>query len=303
MELYEYLTKMKSSVIALILFLGTLESVCSQEPGFINDSDGYTNIREEQNSKSDVVAKILNGERFLFYPTAENNWWKVEFTKGDKILNGFVHNSRIKPEYQIGPNAGLSNKKIFHEFSKTASSLRTSERNISSSDLSDYYFIETIDDQGRVIDIKFTYKGKIIRNRLCYLSPWIKYEYPSPQTVISYNLDYDGSKLSSIECDMWYKTTYTLDDSQTKILKTQIEYAIDTMKLIEKGWKKDVLERTLEGLRKAKQPQPIMIDGYEKSATKLNGKFPISDKFDLKHFSHTGLEYEELKNIINNSSD
>lgn len=289
---------MRFSTLLIVLLLVTPELAYSQEPGFINDPDGYTNIRKDQSSKSEIVGKILDGQRFLYYPNSNSDWWKVEYTNKESILIGFVHNSRIQPEYQIGANSGLSYEKRFHEFNRTASSFRTSKRNISPSKLPEYYFIETIDNRGRVTDIKFMQNGKIIGNRLCYLSPWIKFEYPDSKTVVTYNLNSDGSKLSSIECDMWYKTIYTLDDSQTKILNTQIEYAIDTAQLIKNGWKEDELLRALERLEEEEQPQPIMIDGYEKSTAKLNGKFPISTKFELKHFSYTGLEYEEMKKIL-----
>ena len=289
---------MRFLALLIILLFGVPELAHSQEPGFINDPDGYTNIRKGQSSNTAIVGTILDGERFLYYPTSNSNWWKVEFTKDENKLTGFVHNSRIQPEYQIGPNSGLNHKQVFHRFERTASSFKTSKRNISPSDLPMNYFIETIDDQGRVTDIKFMENGKIIENRLCYLSPWIKYEYPDSKTIISYNLNYDGSKLSSIECDMWYKTVYTLDDSQTKILRTQIEYAIDTAQLIAYGWKEDELQRAPEGLKKAEQPRPIAIAGYMKSSAKLNGKFPVSDRFKLKSLYYMGLEYEELKRIL-----
>ena len=289
---------MRFSVLLSIFLFVTPELVHSQEPGFIDDPDGYTNIRKEQSSKSEIIGKILDGERFLYYPTSNSNWWKVEVTKDENKLIGFVHNSRIKSEYQTEKNSGLSYEKKYHEFNRTASSFRTSKRDISSSELPEYYFVETIDNRGRVTDIKFMSNERIIEKPLCYLSTWIKYEYPNSNTIISYNLNSDGSKRSSIECDMWYKTTYTLDNSQTQIIKTDIEYAIDTAQLIEYGWKEDELQRALEQLKKQEQPQPIMIDGYAKSTAKLNGKYPISSKFQLKHFSYTGLEYEEMKKIL-----
>ena len=290
--------EMRFSVLILILLFGTLESVLGQEPGFINDPDGYTNIRQEQSSKSEIVGKILDGERFLYYPTSNSNWWKVEFTKDENRLIGFVHSSRIESEYRTRENSELSYEKRYHEFNRTASSFRTTKRDISNSELPYNYFIETIDEIGRVTDLKFVENGRIIERPLCYLSSWIKYEYPDKNTIISYSLNSDGSKRSNLGCDMWYKTVYTLNDGQTKILKTQIEYAIDTALLIENGWKEEELQRALKQLKEAKQPQPIMIDGYEKSTAKLNGKFPISDRFELKNFSYTGLEYEELKKIF-----
>lgn len=59
----------------------------------INDPDGYTNIRASNNVKSEIVGKILEGEVFTYWET-NDNWYKVETTKGAK---GYVHKSRIKP--------------------------------------------------------------------------------------------------------------------------------------------------------------------------------------------------------------
>ncbi|WP_323756351.1 SH3 domain-containing protein [Roseivirga sp.] len=289
---------MKSSGLLIIVLLIIPICVIGQEPGFIKDKDGYTNIRKEQSSKSAILGRILEGQRFLYYPNSDNSWWKVEFSNNETTVIGYLNKLRIKPEYENGENSGLSNKKLYHEFERTASSFRTSKRNISPSELPVHYFVETIDNKGRVIDIRFMYKGKIIDNHLCYLAPWVKYEYPDPYTVISYNLNSDGSKLSDIECDLWYKSTYTLNAEQTKILNTHIEYSIDTAQLIKYGWEKEELFEALNDLRNRDQPKPIMINDFDKSSSKLNGKFPISDDFNIEIFKYSGLVYEELKSII-----
>lgn len=57
----------------------------------INDSDGYTNVRSQADTKSPVIARIVEGEQF---ETLEQtgNWWKVRTQQGK---TGYMHASRI----------------------------------------------------------------------------------------------------------------------------------------------------------------------------------------------------------------
>ncbi|WKV11823.1 SH3 domain-containing protein [Marivirga harenae] len=271
----------------------------AQEVGYINDPDGYTNIREGQSSDTEIIARFVTGERFLYYPAANSSWWKVvKKISRNKTVEGYVHKSRIQPIYHSDGNSNIGLKRIYHEFDRTASSFRTSKRDIGTSNLPQYYFIETIDEQGRVIDLKFMENGRIINNHLCYLSPWMKFEYPNQTTIIQYNLNADGSKLSEIECEMWYKTTYTINEEQNKILNTEIEFSIDSTSLLnDYGWTKDELYPILENLED-KNYNARTITGYLKSTAKLDGKFPIGEECILKHYDYLGLEYEELKQLM-----
>lgn len=61
--------------------------------GYINDPDGYTNIRESANIKAKVVGKLFEAELFIFVPDSNSSWWKI---KTNNMLEGFVHRSRIK---------------------------------------------------------------------------------------------------------------------------------------------------------------------------------------------------------------
>lgn len=290
--------KLLSQIIFLGLVLLNLPGT-AQEVGNINDPDGYTNIREGQSSSTAILAKFVTGERFLYYPTENSSWWKViKKINKNETVEGYVHKSRIQPIYNSAGNSNIGLKRIYHEFDRTASSFRTSKRNIGTSNLPQYYYIETIDEQGRVIDLRFMENGEIIGNHLCYLSPWMKFEYPNPTTIVLYNLYADGSKLSDIECEMWYKTTYNLNDQQTKILNAKIEYSIDTVAyLTDYGWTRDELMPVLENL-KLEEISPRTVSGFIKSTAKLNGKFPIGDEFDLQLYWYTGLEFEALKKLI-----
>jgi hypothetical protein len=58
----------------------------------IEDSDGYTNLRKEKNSSSEVLQKIKSGEHIEILDNS-GDWWQVK-TKEGKM--GYVHKSRIK---------------------------------------------------------------------------------------------------------------------------------------------------------------------------------------------------------------
>jgi|GEM_PF-4645642 len=60
--------------------------------GIINDPDGYTNLRNIPSNKSEIVAKIIEGEFFYFRPT-QDNWWFIKRCDGTE---GYMHKSRIK---------------------------------------------------------------------------------------------------------------------------------------------------------------------------------------------------------------
>jgi hypothetical protein len=61
--------------------------------GIINDPDGYVNVRKERDAKSEIICRILQNEKFLYWPASHSNWWSVK-TKDGK--SGYVHKSRIK---------------------------------------------------------------------------------------------------------------------------------------------------------------------------------------------------------------
>ena len=121
----------KNILIAYLLLIMGINSF-SQEVGLINDPDGFTFIRSETSSNSEILSKILEGDHFLYFTDTSSNWWKVKYrNKTDMLISGYVHNSRIKPVYQTDNSA----IKRLHEFDRTASSFRTTKRNISNSNL------------------------------------------------------------------------------------------------------------------------------------------------------------------------
>jgi hypothetical protein len=65
---------------------------------FINDPDGYTNVREQPNAKAKIVAKIVDGERFFYDEEEGSKWVKVYRTAdADAACIGYMHGSRVMP--------------------------------------------------------------------------------------------------------------------------------------------------------------------------------------------------------------
>ncbi len=70
----------------------------AQRMGMINDPDGYTNVRSGEGTNFDVIAKILEGERFKYFESESSNWWKIETVSYHEApVQGFVYKSRIQP--------------------------------------------------------------------------------------------------------------------------------------------------------------------------------------------------------------
>lgn len=57
----------------------------------IQDPDGYTNLRKEKSSSSEVLQKIKSGESILILDDI-GDWWQVKTKEGK---TGYVHKSRI----------------------------------------------------------------------------------------------------------------------------------------------------------------------------------------------------------------
>ena len=58
--------------------------------GVINDPDGYTNVREDKSSKSEIVFKVYKNKRFKIIDNS-GNWWLIEYN-GEQ---GYMYKNRI----------------------------------------------------------------------------------------------------------------------------------------------------------------------------------------------------------------
>ena len=68
--------------------------------GYLNDPDGYVNVRESMNVSSKVVGKLQADSEvfFYFFPCTDANWLKVVKASdfNGKLITGYVHKSRVK---------------------------------------------------------------------------------------------------------------------------------------------------------------------------------------------------------------
>lgn len=59
----------------------------------IQDKDGYTNLRKEKNTTSQIIQKINTGEKVEILESRDSNWYYVKTSKGNE---GYVNKSRLK---------------------------------------------------------------------------------------------------------------------------------------------------------------------------------------------------------------
>lgn len=185
----------------------------------------------------------------------------------------------------------------YHKFRGTGSSCCQVEKwNISGDSLPREYIKEVIDELGRVSEIMFLANDEIIIGA-CGDILWHRYVYPNDTTIVHLALNPDGTEHSSIECETWWKTTYTIDKSQRLILDSRIEFMIDTSELINLGWNPVDLRNSIKETLKL-EIKPAVILGFDKSCAKLDGKYPIVEGFDIEQFEYQGIEYEAIMESI-----
>jgi hypothetical protein len=61
---------------------------------YIQDPDGFTNLRKDKNSTSDIIQKIKSGEKIDVLDDS-GNWWFIQTKSGNK---GYVYKTKIKTE-------------------------------------------------------------------------------------------------------------------------------------------------------------------------------------------------------------
>ena len=73
---------------------GYKENMSSHRIGEINDPDGYTNVRSEPSTSSDIVTKMYEGEVFSYEPF--NDKWVKVYDDDDDFI-GYIAASRVRP--------------------------------------------------------------------------------------------------------------------------------------------------------------------------------------------------------------
>lgn len=61
-------------ITALCLMLCLNAGFCFGEVGFIKDSDGYVNLREEESLNAKIIGKVLNDQPFEYSPSENGKW-------------------------------------------------------------------------------------------------------------------------------------------------------------------------------------------------------------------------------------
>ncbi|TRZ45119.1 hypothetical protein [Robertkochia solimangrovi] len=93
--------------LTVMFFLLTFQLVIGQV-AIINDPDGWTNVREAPDGKSEVIHRIYENEVFWYDPELseiQQDWIPIYIPKNkfsfgnsmSNVINGFIHKSRILP--------------------------------------------------------------------------------------------------------------------------------------------------------------------------------------------------------------
>lgn len=80
------------TILYICLLILQITNVFAQEKGYVNDKDGYTNLRQNKSSSSPVIGILLEGKSFQYYPSTYSDWYRVNL----KQKNAYVHKSKIK---------------------------------------------------------------------------------------------------------------------------------------------------------------------------------------------------------------
>ena len=101
------------------------------------------------------------------------------------------------------------NKVLYHSYSPTASSWDIIEWNVSDTSDNKWLLKETLDSQGRVVELEFLKDGNLIDDPLCYLANRVIFEYNENQIIET--LYHSNQQLLATDCEMHYRTIYHLD--------------------------------------------------------------------------------------------
>lgn len=64
----------------------------------VQDSDGYSNVREHPGTQSKIITRVDHGQVVWVYPGADKSWPNVIFMdKTGEERSGHIHSSRLKP--------------------------------------------------------------------------------------------------------------------------------------------------------------------------------------------------------------
>jgi len=182
---------------------------------------------------------------------------------------------------------------LYHSYNNSASDFHINKWNIDSINLPARYVIEKVDQKGRVKELKFFKEKSLKYSILCYLNPWVKFDYPSERIIIAYFLNYKGEEDANIECGMPSKITYYLSEDRKTIIDSKSEYNLNKEFYIKNGWDKTELENLLETLNSEKLNSQV-VSYFSNSFNKMNGIYPTSKEFNIKDALLSDAEKNEI---------
>ncbi|WP_373060317.1 hypothetical protein [Zunongwangia sp. H14] len=167
------------------------------------------------------------------------------------------------------------NKILFHQYSPTASSWDIVKWNLKDTTGVNFILKEIVDKQGRVKELDFLEKGKLIKDPLCYLANKVTYKYKNNEIIET--LYQNDHPILATDCEMNYKRIYHLDKEKNI---DKIEYfskydfsQIDSTEI--KQWKEWVPEYKVV----TPDSTQLEIEYYYHSFSKMNGAYPVSKNY------------------------
>ena len=82
-------SQLKELVAAVLLMENAIDP---NDTYFVDDPDGYANLRERASSTSKVIKRVATNE-MLTILNNDGQWWKVQTKDG---ITGYIHKSRIR---------------------------------------------------------------------------------------------------------------------------------------------------------------------------------------------------------------
>ncbi|NIR51855.1 hypothetical protein GWO43_25095 [candidate division KSB1 bacterium] len=154
--------------------------------------------------------------------------------------------------------------------------------------IKDIYIKETIDSEGRVIELKFM-NGNQIVEFTCFEPSIIKYEYEQNK-IIEYQYYADFSKINGVKCGVPYKTIYNIQNDKITSCLQFYDYE-PYLTTYAKDMSKEELEKIKQEYQKNKNGvvgNCDIIPGYVYSSARYKGMNIVSENYnsDNYHFPY-----------------
>lgn len=184
-------------------------------------------------------------------------------------------------------------KTLYHEYIPTASSWDIVKWNIENQEKFEWVIQESVDEYNRVKELKFLRNGKIVDSPLCYLASKVKFEYS--ENKITEILFHGNDTLIAQDCEMYYKSIYHLNGKK-QIIRVETFWKFDTT------YSKESIEELKEYIPEYSNSvltdsSQMEIEYYYYSFAKMNGKYPVSEAYELQDDYYYGDEPEKTSII------